>query len=93
MEEMKTNVTQSESTRVSVLTERIEALITEARTKIVSFVNTAMVYTYYEIGRMIVEDEQGGEYRAESRVRKKCHENTVKTTDSKVWERVFHTKH
>ena len=29
-----------------------------------SAVNTAMVYTYYEIGRMIVEDEQQGEERA-----------------------------
>lgn len=65
MEEMITNVTQSGSARVTVLTERIETLIIEARTKVVAFVNTAMVYTYYEIGRMIVEDEQGGEYRAE----------------------------
>lgn len=47
------------------LAERIERLITEARKRTVAAVNTAMVYTYYEIGRMIVEDEQQGEQRAE----------------------------
>lgn len=49
----------------SDLAERIERLITEARKRTVVTVNTAMVYTYYEIGRMIVEDEQKGEQRAE----------------------------
>ena len=47
------------------LAERIERLITEARKRTVAAVNTAMVYTYYEIGRVIVEDEQQGEQRAE----------------------------
>lgn len=47
------------------LVERIEQLITEAKKRAVVAVNTAMVYTYYEIGRMIVEDEQKGEPRAE----------------------------
>lgn len=42
------------------LVERIEQLITEAKKRAVVAVNTAMVYTYYEIGRMIVEDEQNG---------------------------------
>jgi len=45
--------------------ERIEQLITEARNHVVSAINTTMVYTYYEIGRTIVEDEQQGERRAE----------------------------
>lgn len=47
------------------LAERIERLISEAKKRTVAAVNTAMVYTYYEIGRMIVEDEQQGEQRAE----------------------------
>ena len=47
------------------LGERIEQLIEAARKRTVAAVNTAMVYTYYEIGRMIVEDEQQGEQRAE----------------------------
>ncbi|WP_278626460.1 PDDEXK nuclease domain-containing protein [Parabacteroides gordonii] len=47
------------------LVERIELLITEARKRVISTVNTTMVYTYFEIGRMIVEEEQNGEERAE----------------------------
>ena len=51
--------------RATRLAEKIEVLVTEARQKIASVVNTAQVYTYYEIGRYIVEDEQGGKVRAE----------------------------
>lgn len=46
------------------LPERVIALIEEARRKVASVANVALVYTYYEIGRMIVEDEQGGKERA-----------------------------
>ena len=52
-------------TRAEQLANRIEALVVEARKKIASTVNVAMVYTNYEIGRYIVEDEQGGKIRAE----------------------------
>ena len=47
------------------LPERVIALIEEARRKVASAANVALVYTYYEIGRMIVEDEQGGKERAD----------------------------
>ena len=47
------------------LAERIEQLIADVRERTVTAVNTAMVYTYYEIGRAIVEDEQQGAQRAE----------------------------
>lgn len=43
----------------------IKALINEARMHIVRSVNTAMVVTYWEIGRHIVEEEQNGSNRAE----------------------------
>ena len=46
------------------LPERVIMLIEEARRKVASAANVALVYTYYEIGRMIVEDEQGGKERA-----------------------------
>ena len=46
------------------LPERVITLIEEARRKVASAANVALVYTYYEIGRMIVEDEQGGKERA-----------------------------
>ena len=46
------------------LSERVITLIENARRKVASVANVALVYTYYEIGRMIVEDEQGGNRRA-----------------------------
>lgn len=65
MKETKTDIVQDENGRVDVLVSRIEALIAEARAKVASVVNTTMVYTYYEIDRMIMENEQGGDERAE----------------------------
>ncbi|KAA0127479.1 DUF1016 domain-containing protein [Chryseobacterium sp. SN22] len=47
------------------LLKNISALFENARNKMVIAVNQTMVLTYFEIGRMIVEDEQHGERRAE----------------------------
>jgi len=44
---------------------RVAELIELTRTKVASTVNLTMVRTYFEIGRMIVEDEQQGKERAE----------------------------
>ncbi len=44
---------------------QIAALLQSAKQSIVQTVNHTMVVTYYEIGRMIVEDEQQGAARAE----------------------------
>ena len=60
----KNTLTQLEGNRIDALSDRIAKLMAEARNKVATAVNTAMVYTYYEIGRYIVEDEQEGEYRA-----------------------------
>lgn len=49
---------------VDALFERISALIEDSRKKVVKAVNIAEVYTKYEIGRYIVEDEQEGKTRA-----------------------------
>ncbi|NJM94249.1 MAG: DUF1016 domain-containing protein, partial [Cytophagales bacterium] len=46
------------------LFEQIKTLLQEARKQIVKSVNRAMVYTYFEIGRLIVENEQHGSKRA-----------------------------
>lgn len=62
--EMKKD-TQIIEVRAEQLADKIESLITEARQKVASVANTAQVYTYYEIGRYIIEDEQGGKVRAE----------------------------
>lgn len=47
------------------LLQNISSLLDNARKKVAVAVNQAIVLTYYEIGRMIVEDEQNGENRAE----------------------------
>lgn len=47
------------------LANRISELLISARNKVVQTVNHTMVLTYYEIGRMIVEEEQNGKQRAD----------------------------
>ncbi len=49
----------------SQLYDKIALIINIARKQVVTAVNLSMVHTYFEIGRMIVEDEQEGEARAE----------------------------
>ncbi len=44
---------------------KIAELLKDARSKVVQTVNKTMVYTYFEIGRTIVEEEQKGKERAE----------------------------
>ena len=43
---------------------KVANLLKKARRSIVKTINKTMVYTYFEIGRMIVEEEQNGEERA-----------------------------
>ncbi len=50
--------------RENALFEHVSRLIEEARKQVKTTVNTAMVYTYYGVGRYIVEDEQQGHDRA-----------------------------
>ena len=47
------------------LAERVIALIEGARQRVAAVANIAQVYTNYEIGRQIVEEEQGGKRRAD----------------------------
>ncbi len=49
----------------NILYSKIAELLQAARQAVVHTVNQTMVYTYYEIGKMIVEDEQQGKERAE----------------------------
>ena len=44
---------------------KVFLLIEEAKKNVKIAVNIAMVYTYFEIGRMIIEEEQNGDNRAE----------------------------
>lgn len=49
----------------TVFFNKVGLLLEEARKKVKTAVNLAMVYTYFEIGKMIVEEEQNGADRAE----------------------------
>jgi len=51
--------------KIPTLYNRIAEIIEQARTRVATAVNLTMVYSYFEIGRYIVEDEQQGEQRAE----------------------------
>lgn len=55
----------SENKITSQLIENISQLLVAARQKIVAQVNDTLVQTYFQIGRMIVEDEQNHNDRAE----------------------------
>jgi predicted nuclease of restriction endonuclease-like (RecB) superfamily len=48
----------------TILYAKIADFIDLARRQVITAVNTTMVYTYFEIGRMIVENEQQGQHRA-----------------------------
>ena len=47
------------------LYDSIRGLIANAKAQIVRNINTTIIFTYYEIGRVIVQDEQNGKYRAD----------------------------
>jgi predicted nuclease of restriction endonuclease-like (RecB) superfamily len=55
---------KNEPTPDTQLFNKIAELIETARQKVATAVNLTMVYTYFEIGRTIVEDEQQGKIRA-----------------------------
>lgn len=44
--------------------DKVAELLKEARKTVVQNINQTMVLTYFEIGRMIIEEEQGGQERA-----------------------------
>ena len=48
-----------------ILFSQVVELLQNARQQVLRTVNSAMVYTYFEIGRIIVEEEQNGKDRAE----------------------------
>ncbi|RTY73235.1 DUF1016 N-terminal domain-containing protein [Flavobacterium sp. LS1R10] len=48
-----------------ILFSQVVALLQNTRQQVLRTVNSTMVYTYFEMGRMIVEEEQSGKERAE----------------------------
>ncbi|MDP4207213.1 MAG: DUF1016 N-terminal domain-containing protein [Bacteroidota bacterium] len=49
----------------NIFIDKVAQLLAQARKSVVQSVNQTMVQTYFEIGRMIVDEEQGGHDRAE----------------------------
>ena len=47
------------------LYDRIQRVLLEAQSSVSRAANAAMVHAYFEIGHLIVEDEQQGQARAE----------------------------
>lgn len=47
------------------LLDALRALLSQSRQQLQQVVNSTMVQTYWQVGRLIVEDEQQGEARAE----------------------------
>ena len=62
---MNMNTAENTETKAIELFDKISVLIEEARRRVSTTVNIAEVYTKYNVGRYIVEDEQKGNYRAE----------------------------
>ena len=62
---MARNVVSKKSNRKASIFSRVAALIEGAWQRVAQVANIAQVYTNYEIGRQIVEEEQGGKRRAE----------------------------
>lgn len=61
---VKDNGAMLDGTRFEQLREDAFAIIEAGRSSAYRAVNVAMVYSYYELGRLIVEEEQGGSARA-----------------------------
>jgi len=64
----------------AALYHQIAALIETARQQVAATVNLAMVHTYFEVGRMIVEDEQAGKAKAQYG-KKVLHELALQLTE------------
>ncbi len=54
----------TEAAATQALVTQIAEVVENARQHVITQVNTTMVCTYYEIGRIIVEHEQRGKKRA-----------------------------
>ena len=61
----KTMANEPSLNKKTSLYNKIASILEESRKFVATTVNTAMVQTYFEIGRLIVEEEQHGNIRAE----------------------------
>ena len=69
---------------------KVARLLKEAQKSVVQSVNKTMVYTYFEIGRIIVEEEQKGKVRAE--YGKQLIKELSQRINKRIWKRLFNDK-
>jgi hypothetical protein len=55
----------SKNLQNKILFQKVVELLQNVRQQVLRTVNSTMTYTYFEIGRIIVEEEQSGKDRAE----------------------------
>ncbi|CAD7782130.1 hypothetical protein DMNBHIDG_02947 [Candidatus Methanoperedenaceae archaeon GB37] len=72
------------------LLDKVSNLIEEARRKTVRYINTVITQTYWEIGRLIVEEEQRGMARAE--YGEELVKRIIKGPYKKIWQGIYHVK-
>ena len=48
-----------------IFLQKVSGILEDARKNVKTAVNLSMVYSYYEIGRIIVEEEQNGHEKAD----------------------------
>ena len=65
----------------------IKELMDNARNNVAREVNNILIQTYWEIGRIIVEEEQGNSDRAE--YGKQLVSDLSKKTHKRVWQGIF----
>jgi hypothetical protein len=59
------SLSSQQTTQLDGLLGTIRGVVNQSRKQVVTAVNSAMVQTYWQIGQLIVEDEQQGQSRAE----------------------------
>jgi predicted nuclease of restriction endonuclease-like (RecB) superfamily len=68
--------------RRNILFKKVSQLLHESRCQVIRSINTAMVYTYFEIGKLIIEEQQHGKDRA------KYGKSVLKNLSEKLTEEV-----
>ena len=66
---------------------QVVQLFRDAKRKMSMAVNMAMVYSYYEAGRMIIDEEQNGSERRN--LWKIYSSGVVQTADRRIWQGIF----
>ena len=69
---------------------QIKELMENARKQVSVKINNILVQTYWKIGKIIIEDEQKNNERAE--IREKTFKRIVKKIDKRIWKGLFKIK-